>query len=88
MDYSTLLNTQPYAFLKTHPILKNNIMFLTLGGSHAYGTNVPGSDIDVRGCAFNRVSDLLGMTNFEQVIDNEIDTTVYSFRKLIPLLLN
>lgn len=63
-------------------------MFLTLGGSHAYGTNTPDSDVDVRGCAFNSKSDLLGLTNFEQVIDNQTDTVIYSFNKLIGLLMN
>ena len=38
-----------YDFLRENPHLGSNIMFLTLGGSHAYGTNVPGSDVDVRG---------------------------------------
>lgn len=29
-----------YEFLRTDPHLGDRIMFLTLGGSHAYGTNV------------------------------------------------
>ena len=62
------------------------MIFLTLGGSHAYGTNVLDSDIDIRGCAFNSKSDLIGLTNFEQVIDIPTDTTIYSFNKLIGLL--
>ena len=77
-----------YDFLRTNPHLRGKIIFLTLGGSHAYGTNVEGSDVDVRGCALNSRSDILGLTNFEQVIDNATDTTVYAFNKLISLLLN
>ena len=77
-----------YDFLKANPRLKNRIIFLTLGGSYAYGTNVPGSDIDVRGCALNSKSDLLGLTNFEQFVDNQTDTVIYSFNKLVSLLLN
>lgn len=77
-----------YEFLKTNPHLKDKIIFLTLGGSYAYGTNIETSDVDVRGCAINSDSDLLGLTNFEQIIDNPTDTTVYSFNKLVQLLIN
>ena len=77
-----------YDFLRTNPHLKNRIIFLTLGGSYSYGTNVETSDVDVRGCALNAPSDLLGLTNFEQVVHTQTDTTVYAFNKLIKLLLN
>ena len=76
-----------YEFLSSASQLGNNIMFLTFGGSYAYGTNTPTSDIDVRGVAFNQKSDFFGMTNFEQYIDNATDTTVYGFRKYIELIL-
>ena len=77
-----------YDFLRTNPHLKDRIIFLTLGGSYSYGTNVETSDVDVRGCALNSPSDLLGLTNFEQVVNTQTDTTVYSFNKLVSLLLN
>lgn len=77
-----------YDFLRTNEHLSNRIIFLTLGGSYSYGTNVETSDVDVRGCALNSRSDLLGLTNFEQVVNTATDTTVYSFNKLINLLLN
>lgn len=83
-----LLNEEQYDFLRTNTHLKDKIMFLTLGGSHAYGTNVNTSDIDVRGCALNSKSDLIGMSHFDQVEEKTTDTTIYAFNKLIPLLLN
>lgn len=79
---------EQYDFLRTNEHLKNKIIFLTLGGSYSYGTNVETSDVDVRGCALNSRSDLLGMSNFEQVVNNETDTTVYGFNKLVSLLLS
>lgn len=83
-----LIETEEYDFLRTNPHLGKRIIFLTLGGSHAYGTNVETSDVDVRGCAANSPSDILGLSSFEQFINKATDTTVYSFNKLIPLLLN
>ena len=70
-----MVNGPEYDFLRTNPHLQNRIIFLTLGGSYSYGTNVETSDVDVRGCALNRPSDLLGLTNFEQVVNTQTDTT-------------
>lgn len=83
-----LVDSADYNFLRDNPHLGDRIIFLTLGGSHAYGTNVETSDVDIRGCALNNKSDLLGLTNFEQVVHTATDTTVYSFNKLVGLLLN
>lgn len=85
-DFKKLLNTPEYDFLKTNPHLGNNIILLGLGGSHAYGTNVEGSDVDVRGVALNSKSDILGSSNFEQVVNEVTDTTIYSLRKIVSLL--
>ena len=60
----------------------------TLRGSHAYGTAMPDSDIDIRGCAFNSKAEMIGMSKFEQIVETNTDTTIYSFNKLINLLLN
>lgn len=84
----TLVAGPDYDFLRTDPHLGNRIMFLTLGGSHAYGTNVESSDVDIRGCAMNNASEIVGLSNFEQFIETKTDTTVYAFNKLITLLCN
>lgn len=86
-ELHNLILRPEYDFLKSNPHLGNNIMFLTLGGSHAYGTNIEGSDVDIRGVALNSRQDIIGMSNFEQVIDTKTDTTVYAFRKYIGLIL-
>lgn len=68
--------------------VKDNLILLTYGGSHAYGTNVETSDIDLRGVCLNTKEQLLGLDNFEQWVDIETDTTIYSFNKLVSLLIN
>lgn len=83
-----MVKGKDYDFLRTNPHLNGRILFLTLGGSYAYGTNIETSDVDVRGCAMNSRSDILGMSNFEQVVNTTTDTTVYSFNKLISLLVS
>lgn len=75
-----------YEFLKTNPLLGDNIILLGLGGSKAYGTNVPDSDTDIRGIAVRSAYDILSDTRFDQVMDNPTDTTIYSLEKVINLL--
>lgn len=84
----SLLKSDEYSFLKTNEHLNRNIIILTLGGSHAYGTDIETSDLDVRGCALNSKVDLLTNHNFEQLVDEDTDTTIYAFNKLISLLSN
>lgn len=80
------LHTGKYAFLKENEHLGSQVLLLTLGGSHAYGMDKEGSDIDIRGIASNKKRDLLLGRDFEQVVDVSTDTTIYSFNKMIDLL--
>ena len=88
MDFRKLLQSPEYGFLHTDPHLAGRIMLLGVSGSHGYGTSRPGSDIDLRGAALNLPSDLIGLTSFEQFEDRKTDTVIYSFMKLVNLLLN
>jgi len=88
VDFKALLNTSEYDFLQTNPRLGSRIMLLGVSGSHGYGTNREGSDIDFRGVALNLPSDLIGLTSFDQYEDPNTDTVIYSFTKLVNLLLN
>lgn len=87
-DIKTTIQTSDYDFLHTNEHLGSNIILLTLGGSHAYGTNVETSDVDLRGCALNTKEEILTNKNFEQFVNEDTDTTIYSFNKLIHLLTN
>lgn len=84
---AVLLSGEAYAFLREDEHLGRHIMLLGLAGSYAYGTNVAQSDVDIRGVALNSKRDLIGMSAFEQYVDEETDTVIYGFRKTIELLL-
>lgn len=87
-EIKTMIKTDEYDFLRTNPHLGSNICYLTLGGSHAYGTNIEGSDVDLRGIATNSKEEILLGRDFEQVVNTDTDTTVYSFKKIVNLLAN
>lgn len=82
------LKSSEYDFLRNNEHLGNNIILLTVGGSHAYGTETANSDLDIRGCAINDKRSILTNQHFEQVVDYSTDTTIYEFNKLITLLSN
>ena len=85
-----VLFSKEYEFLKTNEHLGNNIILIGLGGSYAYGTQKEdgSSDVDCRGCALNSKEEILTNKNFEQFVNEETDTTIYSFNKLVSLLSN
>lgn len=85
-EIKTKIASKEYDFLITNEHLGDNIILLCLGGSHAYGTDTPQSDLDVRGIALNSRHDILTGHDFEQSINNATDTTIYSFDKIIRLL--
>ena len=86
MNYKEELKKPEYKFLWENEHLGNNIVLLALGGSHAYGTNVPTSDLDIRGIAIEKPEELIGYQTFEQFINEQTDTTIYAFNKMVHLL--
>lgn len=87
MDFRELIGLPEYDFLRDDQRLGRRIILLGLGGSYAYGTNNEDSDIDLRGVTLPLSSDLLGLTDFEQYEDRRTDTVIYSFNKIVKLLL-
>ena len=85
-NIKTILQTPDYDFLRNNEHLGSEIILLALGGSYAYGTNVESSDVDIRGIALNKKEEVLTNKNFEQFVNEETDTTIYSFNKIITLL--
>ena len=63
------------------------LILVGYGGSHAYGTNVPTSDIDLRGIYVNPLDEFIGTKRDSETkeIPGE-DTVLYSLKKMIQLL--
>lgn len=80
--------SEEYSFLRRNEHLGDRIILIGLGGSYAYGTNYENSDLDIRGCALNSKKEILTNESFEQFVNEETDTVIYSFNKLIALLSN
>lgn len=83
-----LLEQPQYQFLKSNPYLGRYVILLALAGSYSYGTSNEKSDVDLRGVTLNRPAELLGLTGFEQYVDDKTDTCIYGFNKFIKLLLS
>ena len=87
-DYRAILNKPEYDFINKNEHLGKHVILLGLAGSYAYGTNIESSDIDIRGITLNQKSDLIGLTQFEQYVDDNTDTVIYAFNKMVNLLLS
>lgn len=88
MDFKEILQNKEYDFIQTNEYLGKHVILLGLAGSYSYGTNIDTSDIDIRGITLNRKSDLIGLTQFEQYVDEDTDTVIYAFNKIVTLLLS
>ena len=88
MEYREILRQREYGFIETNEHLGRHVILLGLAGSYSYGTNIRTSDIDIRGIALNQKSDLIGLTRFEQYVDEDTDTVIYGFNKVVGLLLS
>ena len=80
-------SSNEYRFLKDVPYLKDNVFYLTLGGSRAYGTNLPESDYDLRGGYIEKPGAMFALEpQKEEFCDIGTDTCLYSLKKLVRLL--
>jgi uncharacterized protein len=61
-------------------------IYITRHGSHAYGTSLPGSDLDIRGVTIAPKACYLGfMQEFEQAVQREPDLQIFELRKFLRL---
>lgn len=77
-----------------HSWVNARTIFLVRHGSHAYGTNIAGSDLDMKGICIEPTSYFFGVSNkFEQQEEmcnkgHPHDKVIYSLRKFVALALN
>ena len=62
------------------------MLFDTISGSRAYGTNKPNSDTDYRGVYILPIDNLLGFDYIEQVSDSTNDSVYYEIGRFLQLL--
>ena len=68
---------------------KSNLILVGYGGSHAYGTNMETSDIDIRGIYLNPENEVFGLhPDSEQITVPNEDVVIYSMKKMFHLLSN
>ncbi|AQY52238.1 putative nucleotidyltransferase [Listeria weihenstephanensis FSL R9-0317] len=84
LKYDSILETKAYDFLRHNRDL-NNIAYLVASGSHGYGTNIAGSDLDLRGFLIEDDRYLFGLDTFEQFEEKDTDTVIFGARKFIKL---
>ena len=71
--------------------IEENTIALMLAGSHAYGTNMEGSDVDLRGIMIPKDPEYyMGFdSHFEQYSESEPeDLTIYNIQKAFHLIAN
>lgn len=61
-------------------------LFLTIRGSHAYGTNIETSDVDYAGVFIQSEDDILGNRYVEQINDDGNDIVIYEIKRFLELL--
>lgn len=65
--------------------MNEKVIFECIVGSHAYGTNIETSDIDIKGVYQQANTDILGF-NYKEQVNVDKDTTYYEIRRFIELL--
>lgn len=70
--------------------LGDRLCFICFGGSHAYGTNIETSDIDIRGVCLPNTDALIGLNKFyqEEQKDEDTDVVIYEFSKFVRLAMD
>ncbi len=62
-------------------------LFLAIRGSHAYGTNIEGSDIDYTGVFCQSEDSFFGMGECPQISDDSSDIVIYEIGRFLELLI-
>jgi predicted nucleotidyltransferase len=66
--------------------VKDNLICLYVGGSHAYGLDTETSDLDIRGIFKDSIDQILGYQKVEQLENSTNDIVIYCLSKIIHLI--
>lgn len=77
-----ILNRDEYRFLREYD---NKVLFMGVGGSIGYGTNVESSDTDIRGVKVCSKEELLGFSEPTVVWEKHTDTRLYPINRIFQL---
>jgi predicted nucleotidyltransferase len=66
--------------------VRDNLICLYVGGSHAYGLDTETSDVDIRGIFKDSIDMILGYQKVEQLENSTNDQVIYSLSKCLPLI--
>lgn len=89
LELKEYIKRPEYDFMRQNPRLDDKLILVGLGGSRAYGTHIEGvSDVDIRGVAANSKEEILLHKDFGTIVHVETDTVVYSFEKIVRLLMD
>lgn len=61
-------------------------LLIVIRGSHAYGTNLPTSDVDYGGVFIQSLEDILGFGYKEQISDDKNDIVFYEVKRFLELV--
>lgn len=62
------------------------LLFESISGSRAYGTNLPTSDTDIKGVYIQPLEEILGFGYKDQINDAKCDKTYYEIRRFLELI--
>lgn len=82
------VKSSQYDFLRTDDKLGKNLFLLGVGGSYAYGVEDDESDINAIGITLNSKKEVLTGRSFDRFYEPSTDTVIFSFSKMISLLLD
>ena len=68
--------------------MKSYLIFMSLSGSHLYGTARQTSDLDMRGVCLPPLDTIIGFDEFDQKEFSGSDTVVYNLRKFLRLAMD
>lgn len=77
VDIRNVLTRPEYQAMLNSPFVKDKLLFVTFGGSIAYGLNTPESDIDTRGVIMPPVDEILGVGSFYAEANRDNKNLIY-----------